>query len=111
MPVVFAFAAAAAARRGIRCAAMEERVAVRYTGRVQGVGFRATARQCAASLPVTGFVRNEPDGSVLLEAQGEPQVVEALLDQISRAMGEFISAADRHAVPARGGERSFEISR
>ncbi len=51
------------------------RVRVSYTGRVQGVGFRATAAAIAERFDVTGWVRNEPDGSVLLEVQGtEPEI-------------------------------------
>ncbi len=39
-----------------------ERVIVHYSGRVQGVGFRATARHIACGYEVTGMVRNLPDG-------------------------------------------------
>ena len=42
-----------------------------YKGRVQGVGFRATCRSIARGHDVSGWVRNEPDGSVTLEAQGQ----------------------------------------
>ncbi len=45
-------------------------------GEVQGVGFRYFARAAAESMGVRGFVRNEPDGSVYLEAEGEPHTVE-----------------------------------
>ena len=41
------------------------RITVR--GRVQGVGYRWFARQTAHTLGVTGWVRNMPDGCVLLE--------------------------------------------
>ena len=41
-----------------------------YSGRVQGVGFRATCRSIAQGCDVSGWVMNEPDGSVTLEAQG-----------------------------------------
>ena len=41
-----------------------------YSGRVQGVGFRATCRSIAQDHDVSGWVLNEPDGSVTLEAQG-----------------------------------------
>lgn len=60
-----------------------ESVAVRviYTGRVQGVGFRATAVHIARKHPVTGWVRNLPDGRVELWAEGrEPTVISFLQD-------------------------------
>lgn len=49
-----------------------KRLAVRFSGTVQGVGFRWTCRELANRLGLTGWVRNEYDGSVSLEIQGEP---------------------------------------
>ena len=46
------------------------RIHVVYEGRVQGVGFRWNARALANELGLTGWVRNEDDGSVTLELQG-----------------------------------------
>lgn len=55
------------------------RVRARVRGRVQGVAYRASTRHEAHRLGLAGWVRNLPDGSVELEAQGEPEVVAALL--------------------------------
>jgi len=44
---------------------------IRIDGRVQGVGFRYAARNIARSYGINGFVRNEPDGTVYIEAEGE----------------------------------------
>ncbi|MFH1263386.1 MAG: acylphosphatase [Pseudomonadota bacterium] len=49
------------------------------TGRVQGVFFRATAREHARALEIQGFVQNLPDGSVELDAQGEEGLLRDLL--------------------------------
>jgi len=49
------------------------------TGRVQGVNFRAAAAQQATRLGVGGWVRNEPDGSVALHAEGDADAVEAFV--------------------------------
>ena len=47
------------------------RVHVVFEGRVQGVGFRWTARSVALELGLTGWVRNEDDGyTVTVELQG-----------------------------------------
>ena len=54
-------------------------VEARVTGRVQGVSFRWYAQEQARRLGVAGWVRNEPDGSVLLHAEGEPDAVDALV--------------------------------
>ncbi|MCL4220440.1 MAG: acylphosphatase [Phycisphaerales bacterium] len=69
-----------------------KRRAVIYKGRVQGVGFRATARELARRLPVSGWVRNEPDGSVRLEVQGDELDIARLLALIRRERGMFITA-------------------
>lgn len=44
---------------------------IRIKGRVQGVGFRWNAASVARTLGIKGFVRNMPDGSVYIEAEGE----------------------------------------
>ena len=49
---------------------MQEQVHVYFSGRVQGVGFRFTARTLAARYQLSGWVRNLPDGRVELLAQG-----------------------------------------
>jgi len=46
-------------------------MAIRVTGKVQGVFFRASTRQVAVTCAIHGFVRNESDGSVYIEAEGE----------------------------------------
>jgi acylphosphatase len=60
------------------------RVRVRVRGRVQGVFFRAEARARAESLGLTGWVRNEPDGSVAAVFQGDPERVESMVDWCRR---------------------------
>lgn len=43
---------------------------IQVTGKVQGVFFRDSTRQKANELGITGFVQNEKDGSVYIEAEG-----------------------------------------
>ncbi|UYV11608.1 MAG: acylphosphatase [Phycisphaera sp.] len=90
---------------------MAIRTAVRYLGRVQGVGFRATARSLAQLMPITGLVRNEPDGTVWLEAQGQPGDVEAFLGELTRAMHGCIDRANREELPVQEHEAAFQIAR
>ena len=44
---------------------------ITISGRVQGVGFRYSAMRMAQSCGIMGFVRNEPDGSVYIEVEGD----------------------------------------
>jgi len=52
---------------------------IRITGRVQGVNFRGATRSRAMELGAKGFVRNEPDGAVYLEAEGDAETLDALV--------------------------------
>jgi acylphosphatase len=88
-----------------------ERRRIRFIGRVQGVGFRATARAVARGLVVSGWVRNEGDGSVLLELQGEREQVEAFLEGLRARMMPLIDKEDARAIATVEGEASFEIRR
>ena len=54
-------------------------VRVRYSGDVQGVGFRYQARKLANQLGVSGGAENLPDGSVQLVAEGPEDVLRRLL--------------------------------
>ncbi len=50
-----------------------------FSGRVQGVGFRATAFMLARRLGLTGWVRNTMGGDVEMEAQGFPENIDRML--------------------------------
>jgi len=63
---------------------MAARYDIVFTGRVQGVFFRATTRDVARRFDVVGWVRNEPDGTVRCVAEGDP----AELDRFVAAVGE-----------------------
>ena len=50
------------------------------SGKVQGVFFRATTKQVADTLGLCGYVRNETNGSVVIEVEGEDEMVNKLID-------------------------------
>ena len=66
------------------------RAVVQYQGRVQGVGFRMTSVSQVQGAPVVGWVMNESDGSVRLEAEGEKSVVDAFLNRVRRTLADNI---------------------
>jgi len=58
------------------------RVYARVHGVVQGVGFRHFTRQLAESFGITGYVRNVPDGTVEMVAEGGTQALKAFLEEV-----------------------------
>lgn len=58
---------------------MMRHVNIKISGRVQGVFFRASTKERADALGLSGFVRNEPDGGVYVEAEGSEAAVEKLV--------------------------------
>jgi len=61
-----------------------------FLGRVQGVGFRFTAHHIANRHQLTGFVRNLPDGSVEMLAQGYPEAVNNCIQGIKASFASYI---------------------
>ena len=90
------------------------RVAAHFTGTVQGVGFRWTCRELANQLGLTGWVRNEYDGSVSLEVQGEGEDVTAFFVQLIdhfenyRYVSRFI-IDEKDDIPLVQGEVDFAV--
>ena len=60
----------------------------KFTGRVQGVGFRYRANYAAQGIGVTGWVRNDFDGSVEMEIQGTEAQIDHVLKMINK--GEYV---------------------
>jgi acylphosphatase len=52
---------------------------IRVRGMVQGVFFRSSTRETARALGLSGFVRNERDGSVYIEAEGDDDALQQLV--------------------------------
>jgi acylphosphatase len=87
-----------------------KRVVVWYSGRVQGVGFRATVRQLACGYDVTGTVRNLPDGRVELVAEGVRKELEAFLEGIAESgLSGFIAKRQEDWKSAAKDLRGFTI--
>jgi acylphosphatase len=70
---------------------MKKTVFIYYRGRVQGVGFRFTCQRVAENHGITGWVKNMPDGSVRLVAQGDENSIKEFLTEIDQNLNRFIS--------------------
>lgn len=86
-----------------------QRREVYYRGTVQGVGFRYTARRIASHYRVTGYVKNLPDGRVLIVVEGEPGEVAGFLADVAETMGSCIRGTEEKILPATGEFQRFEI--
>jgi acylphosphatase len=86
--------------------AIARRVVV--SGRVQGVFFRETTRRRAHAAGVSGWVRNNPDGTVEAWLEGEEEDVAVLVDFVSRgpesAEVDDVDVSDVEPAGARGFE-------
>jgi len=80
-----------------------------YSGRVQGVGFRYTARSVARGFRVTGFVMNLDDGRVRLVAEGEGPELDRFLTQVAEKLGDNIRGCDVQSLAATGEYSEFRI--
>jgi len=85
------------------------RKTVRYSGQVQGVGFRATTRSVARGHAVSGYVRNLPDGRVEIVAEGEEGEIDAFLKNVEGRMAPCIRGAEVDASPATGEFDGFGV--
>lgn len=60
------------------------RLTVRVKGRVQGVSFRYNSQSAAKTLDLVGWIRNEPDGSVYVVAEGSQENLDQFLNYLRR---------------------------
>ncbi|MEA1950702.1 MAG: acylphosphatase [Planctomycetota bacterium] len=89
--------------------ANSQRITVYFSGTVQGVGFRFTARRVAGRFAVTGFVRNMSDGRVEVVAEGSIREIRAFIEAIRAEMGHYISNAEENRSPADGRFKNFDV--
>ncbi len=87
----------------------KKRLAVHFSGSVQGVGFRFTARALAGRYIVAGFVRNLRDGRVELVVEGDESDVRAYVQQLMRQMSGFVRNREERWSAATGEFEGFEI--
>jgi acylphosphatase len=81
---------------------------IRITGHVQGVFFRTAAKQQAEGLGINGLARNNPDGSVTIEAEGDSETLREFLDWCSVGPSK---ARVEHVEVEEGGLQHFDSFR
>ena len=79
-----------------------------FHGKVQGVGFRYTAKHLALSLGLTGWARNEWDGTVTMEVQGREALINKLLVGLNQNQFISIEWIDTKEIPLEE-EKAFTV--
>jgi acylphosphatase len=82
---------------------------IRVTGKVQGVYFRDSARKEAENLGIEGFARNEPDGSVYIEAEGSDEALKKFLAWCHEGSRDAAVQSVDHTKHEAIGHRGFSI--
>lgn len=87
-----------------------KRAEVYYSGDVQGVGFRYTARVFASNYPnLSGYVKNLSDGRVELVAEGEEETIKAFLADIKCDLENHIGDVSINWLPPKGDFKDFRV--
>jgi acylphosphatase len=88
-----------------------KRLRATVRGRVQGVGFRASAAREARRLGLTGWVRNELDGTVRTVAEGPDAGVDAYLAWLRHGPSlSHVTGVDAEWLPPAGDALSFDVT-
>lgn len=88
-----------------------KRLEVRFTGHVQGVGFRYTTHRIASRWSVTGYVQNRTDGSVFVVAEGDDDELEGFIAEVTAELEPNIRAIEKNDYAASGEWSTFSIRR
>jgi acylphosphatase len=81
-----------------------------FKGRVQGVGFRYTTRRIAGRYQLAGFVRNLPDGTVEMLAQGSPEDIDNCMRDIEEYFSGYIRDTKVNEIPPDPKYTDFQIT-
>ena len=86
-----------------------KRRVISFRGRVQGVGFRMTTGRIAEAFDVTGWVRNEPDGTVLCHVEGRVSENDDFMRQVGDRMSGYIVDVESSDSEPTGEFSCFEV--
>ena len=88
---------------------MVVRRSIIFVGTVQGVGFRYRAKEAASRYGLTGWVRNEWDGSVHMEVQGEESCIDRMIGDVDSGTFVHIDGIESKDLPLSQDERGFRV--
>ncbi len=88
--------------------AAQQRI-IRFSGMVQGVGFRFTAVRTASGFDLTGYVRNLPSGQVECLVEGESSQIDAFLNVLAERMSGYLRKQTQQNEPYTGKFDSFTV--
>ncbi|MDX1438697.1 MAG: acylphosphatase [Rubricoccaceae bacterium] len=87
-----------------------ERVVVEISGHVQAVGYRYYARKAAVRLNLVGWVRNDPEGTVTVWAEGPKEKLEAFVEILEEGpTSAEVDEVDVRWEPASGRFEKFSV--
>lgn len=86
----------------------EQAARIQIYGKVQGIGFRIFALKNANDFAISGFVRNEPDGSLTIEGQGDPKMLKRFIESCKH--GPELARIDRFIVEDMPPKRVYTFS-
>lgn len=90
----------------------KRRLSLRFEGEVQGVGFRWVSRRLANELGLSGWVRNEWDGSVSMELQGTDDQIATFFGKFNQQWGYYVPdyvIAEKDEIEVDHYERMFRV--
>ncbi len=88
---------------------MKVREEIRCHGAVQGVGFRFSAVHIAQGIGLTGWVFNDYDGSVLMQVQGEKDLINLMLERLEKQPFIRIEKIERTSIPVERNDSGFHV--
>lgn len=80
----------------------------RFSGIVQGVGFRYEAKMLADQLGLVGWAQNKSDGTVVIEIEGEAGCIDEFLRAMQTVWRFDITEIETEELPVSGSETAFK---
>ena len=82
---------------------------VRFSGTVQGVGFRYVTHRIAQRYDITGYIKNLSDGRVECVVEGTCAEIDAFLKEVTNEMQQYIRDTTHQSAPFSGQFSGFDI--